>query len=217
MTRTRLFHRDPHHVGETPTGTAHPVARGDSIDQRHTAEGRRAALRDTYGGINWGAGFFGWLVAVGVIVLLGGLISTVASAVGSEQDWTRADLAAMADSIGIAAVVTVGAVIFVGYFAGGYVAARMSRFDARRQGLGVWVVAVGAMILAAVAGVAFGSSYDVMQQIDLPNVELSRDELTWGAVMTGAAVLAVMLVGALVGSATGRRYHSKIDRAAYDA
>jgi uncharacterized membrane protein YfcA len=35
-------------------------------------------------------------------------------------------------------------------------------------------------------------------------------------VVTGIALLAVMLVGALLGAATGQRYHTKIDRAVYD-
>lgn len=202
------------HSPVTRSGRPHE---GDVVEHhRRSQEGRRAALRDTYGGINWGACFFGWLVAVGVTVILGAIISAVASAVGSDQNWTRADLESMADSVGIAAAITLAVVMLVGYFAGGYVAARMSRFDARRQGVGVWTIAVVVMIVAAVAGALFGSSYDLLQQIDLPNVGLSTDELTWGAAIAGAALLVVMLVGALLGSATGQRYHTKIDRAAYD-
>ncbi|NGN91463.1 APC family permease [Nocardioides sp. KC13] len=190
---------------------------GDRVEHyRHTEDGRRAALHDTYGGINWGACFFGWLVAVGVTFLLGAIISAVASAIGSDQNWTRADLQSMADSVGIAAAITLAVVMFIGYFAGGYVAARMSRFDARRQGLGVWIVAIVVMIIAAVAGALFGSNYNIMQQVDLPNVGLSTDQLGWGAVITAVVLLAVMLVGALLGAATGQRYHTKIDRAAYE-
>ena len=183
---------------------------------RHTEDGRRAALHDTYGGINWGACFFGWLVAVGVTVLLAAIISAVASAIGVNQNLTRTDLESMADSAGIAAAITLAVVMFIGYYAGGYVAARMSRFDSRRQGLGVWVVAIAVMIVAAVAGALFGSGYDIMQRIDLPNVGLSTDQLGLGAVIAGVVLLVVMLVGALLGAATGQRYHTKIDRAAYD-
>ena len=92
----------------------------------------------------------------------------------------------------------------------------MSRFDARRQGLGVWIVAIVVMIIAAVAGTLFGASYDIMRQVDLPSVGLSTDQLSWGAVITGIALLAVMLVGAVLGAASGQRYHTKIDRAVYD-
>ncbi|MEU6135751.1 hypothetical protein [Nocardioides sp. NPDC047086] len=188
----------------------------DVVHHRHTEDGRRAALHDTYGGINWGACFFGWLVTIGVIVLLGAVISAVASAVGADQNWTQADLESMADSAGLAAAITLAVVMFIGYFAGGYVAARMSRFDARRQGLGVWIVAIAVMIIAAVVGALFGSSYDIMQQVDLPNMSVSTDQLGWGALIAGIVLLVVMLAGALLGAATGQRYHTKIDRAAYD-
>ncbi|MFE6645990.1 hypothetical protein ACFVJS_05480 [Nocardioides sp. NPDC057772] len=194
-----------------------PLREGDRVEHyRHAEDSRRAALHDTYGGINWGACFFGWLVAVGVTVLLGAIISAVASAIGTDQNWTQTDLESMADSVGIAAAITLAVVMFVGYYAGGYVAARMSRFDARRQGLGVWIVAIAVMIIAAVAGALFGSSYNIMQRLDLPNVGVSTDQLGWGALITGVVLLVIMLVGALLGAATGQRYHSKIDRAAYE-
>ncbi|NYI76548.1 hypothetical protein [Nocardioides panzhihuensis] len=209
---------DPRHSTAGSVGPVGHPREGEAVEHhRHAQEGRRAALHDTYGGFNWGACFFGWLVAVGLTVLLGGIISAIASAVGSEQNWTRTDLQSMADSAGIAAAITFAVVLFIGYYAGGYVAARMSRFDARRQGLGVWIVAIAVMIIAAVAGALFGSSYNIMQQVDLPSVGLSTDQLGWGALIAGLVLLAVMLVGALLGSATGQRYHTKIDRATYDA
>lgn len=205
---------------QSTAGAVGPVGHpreGDAVEHhRHAQEGRRAALHDTYGGFNWGACFFGWLVAVGLTVLLGGIISAVASAVGSEQNWTRTDLESMADSAGIAAAITFAVILFIGYYAGGYVAGRMSRFDARRQGLGVWLVAIAVMIIAAIAGALFGSNYDITQQVELPSVGLSADQLGWGALIAGVVLLAVMLVGALAGSATGQRYHTKIDRATYD-
>ncbi len=205
------------HPANTPV--SHPQADPDaeSVEHhRHAEDGRRAALHDTYGGMNWGACFFGWLVAVGVTVLLAAVVSAVASAVGVSQNLTRTDLESMADSAGIAAAITLAVVMFIGYYAGGYVAARMSRFDARRQGLGVWIVGIAVMIVAAVAGALFGSSYDIMQRVDLPNVGLSTDQLGLGALIAGVVLLVVMLVGALLGAATGQRYHTKIDRAAYD-
>ncbi|MFI5625827.1 hypothetical protein ACIA03_20340 [Nocardioides sp. NPDC051685] len=244
MARPGLFHREDKHATEIypetdvdhaetrdpyPGGPAvvghddqisQPHAHPDAADvehYRHAEDSRRAALHDTYGGISWGACFFGWLVAVAVTVLLAAIISAVASAVGVDQNLTRTDLESMADSAGIAAAITLAVVTFIGYYAGGYVAARMSRFDARRQGLGVWVVAIVVMIIAAVAGALFGSSYDIVQRIDLPNVGLSSDQLGLGAVIAGVVLLVVMLVGALLGSATGQRYHTKIDRAAYDS
>lgn len=231
MALTRPFHRQHQRADENQPGVDenhastrdyHPggpavVGHDDRVEHhRHAEEGRRAALHDTYGGMNWGACFFGWLVAIGVTVILGAIISAVASAIGANQNWTQTDLQEMSGTVGIAAAITLAVVMFVGYYTGGYVAARMSRFDARRQGLGVWIVAIVVMIIAAIAGTLFGTNYVIMRQVDLPSVGLSTDQLSWGAVITGIALLAVMLVGAVLGAATGQRYHTKIDRAVYD-
>lgn len=231
MALTRPFHRQHQHADESQPGVDENhastrdynpggpavVGHDDRVEHhRPVEEGRHAALHDTYGGMNWGACFFGWLVAIGVTVILVAIISAVASAIGANQNWTQTDLQEMSGTVGIAAAITLAVVMFVGYYAGGYVAARMSRFDARRQGLGVWIVAIVVMIIAAVAGTLFGTNYDIMRQVDLPSVGLSTDQLSWGAVITGIALLAVMLVGAVLGAATGQRYHTKIDRAVHD-
>ena len=53
-----------------------------------TAAGPRDVLarqRDEYGGINWGAAFFGWLVAIGVAALLTALLSAAGTAIGLTQ------------------------------------------------------------------------------------------------------------------------------------
>ena len=53
------------------TATA-PARRPDDREHMRTV---RARQREEFGGINWGAAFFGWLVAVGVAVLLTGLLA----------------------------------------------------------------------------------------------------------------------------------------------
>ena len=42
----------------------------------------RARQREEFGGINWGAAFFGWLVAVGLGSLLVGILAAAGAAVG---------------------------------------------------------------------------------------------------------------------------------------
>src|SRR5215207_4224626 len=42
----------------------------------------RARQRDEFGGVNWGASFFGWLVAVGVAVLLTAILAAAGAAIG---------------------------------------------------------------------------------------------------------------------------------------
>jgi hypothetical protein len=188
---------------------------------RHAAEDTddttptEASARDTYGGTNWGACFFGWLVAVGVIVLLAAIASAVAAGIGHQLDWSRSDAENNAGSIGLGAAIALVVIVMIGYDAGGYVAGRMSRFDGARQGFGVWLIGLLALILAGAAAAVFGTRYDITSRMDLPSVDISSDQLGWGAAITGAVVLVAMLIAALAGAAAGGRYHRRIDRATY--
>jgi amino acid transporter len=199
MARHALIHR---HHDETPA-----EERALSPDEHVVA----VSPRERYGGTNWGACFFGWLVAVGVTVLLAAITSAVATAVGTNLDWTLRDAEDNADTVGVAAAIAIGVIMLVGYYAGGYVAGRMSRFDAARQGVGVWLIGLLAIILAGGATAIFGSRYDLLERLDLPSLDVSDDQLTLGAVVVAVALVVVMLVGALAGSAVGRRYHRRID------
>src|SRR5215210_7713542 len=49
---------------------------------RATVRDVRARQRDEYGGLNWGAAFFGWLVAIGMAVILLAILSAAGTAFG---------------------------------------------------------------------------------------------------------------------------------------
>ena len=166
--------------------------------------------RDRYGGINWGAGFFGWLVAVAVTVLLAGIIGGVAAGTGAEEELlpTASDA-----ELGLAAILTLAVVLLVGYYAGGYVAGRMSRYDGPRQGFGVWLIGLLVTIATVAAGTFLGSEYNVLDRVDLPSVPLSTDTITTGGVVLAAALLLGTLLTALAGGGVGRHYHARVDRA----
>ena len=57
-----------------------PVAAAPTT--RETVRDVRARQRAEYGGLNWGAAFFGWLVAVGMAAILLGLLSAAGAAFG---------------------------------------------------------------------------------------------------------------------------------------
>ena len=68
------------------------VAEGDrhgshaaSHDRRDNIEHARERQRDEFGGFNWGAAFFGWLVAVGIATLLTAALSAAGAATGLTQ------------------------------------------------------------------------------------------------------------------------------------
>jgi hypothetical protein len=176
----------------------------------------RARQREEYGGINWGAAFFGWLVAVGVAVLLTGLLAAAGAAIGlTESSTASAAQSTPPDTLTLAGAIALLAVLAIAYYCGGYVAGRMSRFDGARQGIGAWVVGLLITIGAAILAVIAGSEYNVVERANLPRLPIGDQTLTTGgAIATVAIVLGTLLFAALGGIA-GARYHRKVDRAGF--
>src|SRR5688572_4196461 len=125
-----------------------------------------ARQRDEYGGINWGAAFFGWLVAVGIGVLLTALLSAAGTAIAITEIESAGEAVSSADTVGFVGAILILAVAVLAYFAGGYVAGRMSRFDGGRQGLGVWIWSIFVTALLALLGVIAGSEYNLFAGLD---------------------------------------------------
>ncbi len=100
------------------------------------------------------------------------------------------------------------------YFAGGYVAGRMSRFDGARQGLGVWIIALVVAVTLAVAGAVLGAEYNVLSQLNLPRIPVDEGDLATGGLIALAIGLVATLLAALAGGKAGERYHRKVDRVA---
>jgi MFS family permease len=172
------------------------------------------AAKDEFGGANIGAGFFGWLVAIALAILLTSIVGAIAAAVGSSLDVGRTMAERQAGTIGLSAAVVLALVLALGYFAGGYVAGRMSRFDGGRQGLVVWVIGLLVTVVAFALGAFFGSEYNILDRVSLPNLPLSADELGMGGAVTALVVLLVTLLAAVLGGKLGHRYHDRVDRAA---
>jgi hypothetical protein len=191
---------------------------GGSSATRGAARDAVAVQRARFGGIKWGAAFFGWLSANGLAVLLVALLSAAGVALGLAQGVDTADEAAdQVESIGIGGGIALLVVLFLAYLAGGYVAGRMSRFDGARQGLAVWVIGLLVVVVLAVVGVALGAEYNVLQQLNLPRIPIDEGTATTAGIITLVAVLLVTLLGAVLGGKLGDRWHRKIDRAGFVA
>lgn len=189
--------------------------RGDGYDEVGAGYAAEERQRDQYGGINWGAGFFGWLVAIAVTVLLASIIGAIAAAVGASQDVTQAQAESEAGTAGIVAAVVLLVVLMIAYYVGGYVAGRMSRFNGGKQGLAVWVIGLVVTILAVVLGVLFGAQYNILNRVSLPTMPIPTDTLSIAGIITALVVLVGTLLAAMAGGKVGRRYHRKVDHAAY--
>jgi hypothetical protein len=193
------------------------MARNDSSngpDGAHADEAiRHDEARDKFGGINWGAAFFGWLVAIALTVLLTSIVGAIAAAVGSSAKLTQSGAERQAGTIGIVAAVVLLLVLLLAYYAGGYVAGRMSRFDGGKQGLGVWLIGLIVTILAVVVGAVFGAQYNILDRVSLPRIPLPTDQLSGGGIIAAVLAIVLTLLAAMAGGKAGRRYHRRVDRA----
>jgi hypothetical protein len=162
-----------------------------------------------FGGFNTSAAFFGWIVATGVGVLLAALLSAVAAAIGLSQK--PATVTNNLGAVGIGSAIAFVVVLAVSYYAGGYVAGRMSRFDGGRQGFGVWVMSVIITLALAAAGVLLGANFNLAANLDMPRLPLSGQQLTTGGLVTLLLALAVSLIAAVAGGKVGRGYHRRVD------
>src|SRR5215210_287263 len=164
-------------TAERPGTTRDPDADGGRLARDDTATGLtgreaardvRARQRAEFGGLNWGSAFFGWLVAIGVAVILLAILSAAGTAFGLSENVSESDANANADTLSIVGGILLIAVLAIAYYCGGYVSGRMSRFDGARQGFGTWVIGVIVTVVLAVAGVIFGSKYNILEQLNLP-------------------------------------------------
>ena len=201
----------------------------DRYDERDRHGGRDGAVRERtagpaivhqrqraeYGGFNFGAAFFGWLVAVGMAVLLTALLSAAGAAIGL-TNLSEGEAKSNAGTISIVGGVLLIVVLALSYYAGGYVAGRMSRFDGGRQGLGVWIMGLLVTVALAVLGAIAGSEWNLFSQVNLPRNPIDEGSLATGAVIALVLILIGTLVAAIVGGKAGERYHRKVDRAGYE-
>jgi MFS family permease len=174
----------------------------------------RARQRDEYGGINWGAAFFGWLVAVGMAAILTGILSAAGAAIGLTEI-SGQEARSSAEEISLIGAIVLLLILALAYYCGGYVSGRMSRFDGGRQGIGVWVIGLLVTILLAVLGAIAGSEYNVLAKLELPRVPVDEGTLTTGGIIALIAIVVLTVLAAVAGGKAGERYHRKVDRAGF--
>lgn len=189
---------------------------GSSRDGSPSTRDVAARQREEFGGINWGSAFFGWLVAIGVAALLTAILSAAGAAIGltsTSPSQAGQQASSSAGTVGIVGGIVLLVILMLAYYAGGYVAGRMSRFDGPRQGIGVWLFGLIVTVVLAVAGVLLGAEYNVLGQLNLPRIPVDEGALTTGGVIALVAIVLGTLLAAIAGGKQGTHYHRKIDRA----
>jgi hypothetical protein len=182
------------------------------------AELRRRELRrerQEFGGqIQWEAVFFGLLAAIGlaaslVAMVLGGLVATGVTSFSE-------DAAELVDRMMAGGGAIAVAILALSYLTGGYVAARMARFDGWRQGVGIWVLSLFMALAAAITLWIAGGQLDPTESITLPSNPVDEGPLNQGAAVIAPVLVVVSLLGALIGGVLGDRFHRAVDRAGFE-
>lgn len=172
---------------------------------------------ERFGGMKFGACFFGWLTATGTAVLLTGLLTAAGTGVGLANNVDVDQASENARTVGLIGAIALAVIIFVAYFCGGYVAGRMARFNGVKQGLGVWLWAIIIAVVVAVLAVIAGAQFNILANFNgFPRIPLNEGDLTLGGIITAILVAVISLVGAILGGITGMRFHRKVDRVGLD-
>ena len=198
-----------------PARSAVPATGASRLSSPRTdaeTEGMRVVQRekDQFSGMRFFLGFFGWLTATGLTVLLLAVVAGVAALAGVQNTTGTKGL----QTAGIGGAIVLLVVLLVAYFSGGYVAGRMARFSGVKQGLAVWLWALIIAVVVGVAGAIAGGQSDLVGQLgSVPQLPFSASQLTVAGIASAVAVLVITLIGALLGGVVGMRYHRRVDRA----
>jgi hypothetical protein len=191
-------------MGRTSKG----ILRGRTVDEhiRIDDEGRAVRVIDVhhrFGGFDAGASIAGALTALGVTVLLGGLLGGIGT-IGYQLDLERG-----ADELSLAGLIGGLVTLVVAFLVGGWVAGRIARYDGGRNGLmtAVWFIFAAAAL--AVLGAWLGDKYDVFGSLQVP--QWFTDNTTLAATISGAVAAIVMLAAGFAGGLIGARYHARAD------
>ncbi|MFL5907164.1 MAG: hypothetical protein ACJ75Z_06160 [Solirubrobacterales bacterium] len=157
----------------------------------------------------WDAVFFGLVATLGMIamlvaIVLGGLIAAGVGDFGNSA-------ASQVHRLSVGGGTILMAILALSYLAGGYVAARMARFDGWRQGLGVWLLTALVLLAVAVSAWIGGAQLDPAKSISLPANPIHTGPLTDGWIAAAAIALITLVFGA-AGGVVGDRFHRAIDR-----
>lgn len=173
--------------------------------------------RERFGGIKFGSAFLGWLTAMGALLMLTAVVAATGTALGLAAPESMEDAAQAAnENMGAATIIgaiAIAIVLFLAYFAGGYVAGRMARFSGAKQGVAVWLWAVVFAVVVAILTAVAGSQWDILGNLDgFPRIPVTPETATTTGILTALGAAVITLVAAVLGGMAGMRYHRRVDR-----
>lgn len=201
-------------MGTDPTMEGPAIrGRGRAMVELRRREMRRRERQEFGNRIQWEAVFFGLLAGIGLAASLVGMVlgGLVAAGVTSfSQDASR-----LVDHMMTGGGAIPVAILALSYLCGGYVAARMARFDGWRQGLGIWLLSLLLALAVAVTAWISGGDIDPTKSISLPSNPIDEGPLSQSGWAILAVAVVVPLVFAILGGVLGERFHRAVDRAGF--
>lgn len=175
-----------------------------TVETRHD---RRALAREAgLSTLSLSSALAGMTTAFGSFLLVSAIAGGALAIAGVDPDSYANDWR----QVGIGGAVFLGITLCIGYLFGGYVTGRMARRAGVRNGL---LMVVASLIVAGGVGALIGFGADTGRLVD--DVRALGVPTTWSewsaiASIGGAASLAGMVVGAVVGGAWGERWHGAL-------
>ena len=180
---------------------------------RHERQLNRTSVRDRFGGVDTPAAIGGMIAMLGTLVFLASLIGAGAGAL--DYRLNAIDIDGNLQELEVVTIVIAALVVLASGFVGGWVAARMARYDGVINGIAaaVWLVALVAVFAAL--GAFFGSEYNAFQRSGLPDwfSQITTDDVTAMAVVGGLVGVLTVFLGAFLGGKVGEGYNLKADNA----
>jgi hypothetical protein len=161
--------------------------------------------------IQWEAVVFGLLAAVGLAACLVAAVLGALIAIGVLSSHETAT--GLVDQMMAGGAAISLAILALSYLTGGYVAARMARFDGWRQGLGIWLLSLLVVFVVFITAWIAGGDLDPTKSISLPSNPVDEGPLHQGAAVIAPVLVILPLLAALVGGVLGDRFHRAVDRA----
>jgi sporulation protein YlmC with PRC-barrel domain len=202
MTKAQL-QAEEHEVAPRGGGRAAAATAPVLLSGRDGARGR-------YGGIDPLGSFFGALVALASLVLIGGALGAIFSTEVASYDTSISEFS----DVGTEAAIIGGVTLFLSFLLGGWAAGRSSRFDGVANGMLVtaWFLAIVLLIGGLASWV--GSEWNLLEGANLP--EFVNDDWALAGAIGVLIALALMLLGGVLGGMLGEGWHRRADRAMMD-
>lgn len=185
----------------------------DNYEEQHDLRSHAVVDHDLqharFGGFHFGAALYGWLVSTGLSVILIALLSAAGASIAVSA--VNTVTSGTAATVGIVSGILLLIALTLSYYAGGYVAGRLSRFDGARQGFGSWLIGIIITLILGGLGAAAGARFNVLQQLNLPHLPINQGSFTTGGLITTFAALVLTLLAAILGGKRGEGYHRRID------